>query len=269
VDPERREFLVPAGAPQVRVLTTYDEPACMGAGRVLFDASPVWRLRERGSAVEFSFTCLAFAGRPYKTAVFTKDFRTGTVHLAPEAFSQRESVDPLEHPLDELLVASVLARGHGVELHTCGVVDPVGVGHLFVGVSGAGKTTMARLWASVEGSTILNDDRVIVRRSDGRLWMHGTPWHGEGRMAVAGKHPLDRIHFLKKAPAIGATRLGADEAVARLVTCCFAPFYSPEGMDFTLGFLAELAREIPCQELRVVPGPAVVDFVAGYRPRGC
>jgi hypothetical protein len=270
VSPARREFLASESRPDVRVLATFDEPRASATGRVLFDASPVWRLRDVEGAHEISLDSLAFPGRPYATAVFSPDFSAGTVHLVHEAFCDCEPVDPLGHPLDELLWNNLLARGRGAEVHACGIIDPAGSGHLFVGVSGAGKTTMARLWERmIPGVVILSDDRVILRRESGRVWMHGTPWHGEGGMAVAAKHTLDRIHFLRKAPAMGATRLSADEAVARLLPCCFAPFHDRDGMDFTLGFLSEVAGEASCQELRVVPGPEVVSFVRDRELASC
>ena len=71
---------------------------------------------------------------------------------------------PLEYPLDELLLQGLLARGRGAEIHACGIADGSGRGLLFVGQSGAGKTTMARLWEGERGITVLSDDRIILRR---------------------------------------------------------------------------------------------------------
>ena len=82
---------------------------------------------------------------PYKTALFVPDFSRGHVCLHRPFFADAPSVDPLEYPLDELLVISLLGQGRGVEIHGCGVVDGSS-GYLFVGQSGAGKTTIARLW---------------------------------------------------------------------------------------------------------------------------
>jgi hypothetical protein len=33
---------------------------------------------------------------------------------------------------------------------------------------------MARLWKDVPGVTVLSDDRIILRKMDGRIWMFGT-----------------------------------------------------------------------------------------------
>ena len=83
---------------------------------------------------------------------------------------------PLEYPLDELLIINLLAQGRGVEVHAAGVIDPEGCGHLFLGQSGGGKTTISRLWQGVERAEILSDeDRIILRKEAGRIWMYGTP----------------------------------------------------------------------------------------------
>ena len=50
-------------------------------------------------------------------------------------------------------------------------------------------------------------------------------------------------------------------AATRLFACSFPPIYDREGVDFTLKFLADVAREVPCRELSVVPDGRVVEFV--------
>ena len=68
-----------------------------------------------------------------------------------EVFGDRLPIYPLHYPLDELLMVHLLARGRGVEIHGSGIVDADGYGTLFAGQSGAGKTTMSRLWLSEPG----------------------------------------------------------------------------------------------------------------------
>ena len=79
-----------------------------------------------------------------------------------------------------------------------GLVDPEGRGHLFVGQSGAGKSTMARFWAGREGVRILSDDRIILRQIRGEIWMYGTPWHGEARHALPEKARLAGYIFCNR-----------------------------------------------------------------------
>ena len=68
-------------------------------------------------------------------------------------------------------------------------------GYLFLGKSGTGKSTHARLWLQYnEGSTLLNDDNPVVRLfkgEDGKIStkVYGSPWSGKTR-ATATKSSM-------------------------------------------------------------------------------
>ncbi len=167
---------------------------------------------------------------------------------------------PLEYPLDEVLIANLLARGRGVELHSCGIVDRDGRGHLFAGVSGAGKTTTARLWGDT-ASGVLSDDRVIIRERDGAMWMFGTPWHGEAELSMPGGVPLTGVYLLTQAETNELRELQPAEAVARMFRCTFPLFHDAAALDFTLSFLERIAGRVPVRELRFTRDRAAVDLV--------
>ena len=125
----------------------------------VFDSGAVWKLFREDAGYRIECSSEAFGEAPYKTAIFDESFTRGTIYLS------RPELNPLDYPLDEVLIANLLGRGRGVELHSCGVIDLEGRGHLFVGVSGAGKTTTARLWEGATRGTV-SDDRVIVREQE-------------------------------------------------------------------------------------------------------
>jgi hypothetical protein len=141
-----------------------------------------------------------------------------------------------------------------VAIHGSGVVDADGRGTLFAGQSGAGKTTMARLWLSEPGVKILSDERVVLRQEGDVVWMYGTPWHGDGRISNPGRAPLDRICFLRHAARNQMTALAPTETIARLFSCCFPPFYDAAGLDDVLGSLERIAARCRSVELGFVPG---------------
>jgi hypothetical protein len=233
------------------------------AGKVSFDSGGLWRLSRQKSNHVFRFTSPAFGTLPYKQACFSSDFTSGDIVLHREYFDPREPVNPLEYPLDELLVMNLLAGRRGVEVHACGVEDS-GQGYLFVGQSGAGKTTMARLWQEAGRIDVLSDDRIILRCLEGRIWMYGTPWHGEGQFACATRTPLTHIFFLGRGETHEVVPVRPSEAVARLMATSFVPFYSASALEHVLALFEHVTEAIPCGELRFALDGRVAEFVREF-----
>lgn len=252
-----RRFLVPAGETvhaDVAIDVRFGDIA-PAAGEPVFDSGSVWTLFREGTGWRIDCQSVAFGDGPYKVARFDESFTRGEIVIRPGL-----EVGPLDYPLDEVLLANLLGRGRGVELHSCGVIDRDGRGHLFVGVSGAGKTTTARLWEG-EADAIVSDDRVIVRERDGAMWMFGTPWHGEAELSMQGGAPLAGVYLLAQAERNEIRALSAGEAVARLFGCAFPLFHDRAALDFTVSFLGRLCAAVPVRELRFVRDASVVQLV--------
>jgi len=230
-----------------------------GTGPCLFDSGGPWRLYGHDGGYRFVFVSPR-SSAPYKVAVFNADFSIGRITLDAGFFAGAPAIDPLEYPLDELLVISLLGRGRGVELHCCGVADGED-GYLFVGQSGAGKTTTARLWLDAGAATVLSDDRVIVREDAGGLWMYGTPWHGDEPLASPGRAQLKQIFLLRQHDHHALRTVARGDAVARLFAACFPPFHDRAALDFTLGFLDRIASRVQVRELGFAPTRSLIDFV--------
>lgn len=254
-------FLSDEGQADANVEARWGNLSDERGGELLFDSGALWQLFREGDGYMWRFQTPYFGATPYKIARFNHDFSRGEVTLHRPYFVDGAGFNPLEYPLDELLMLNLLAQGRGVEIHSCGIVDEAGNGYLFAGQSGAGKTTTARLWEALRGISILSDDRIIVRRVDGEFWMYGTPWHGEGELARPEKARLKRIFFLRHGERNELTRLGGAEASAQLFSCSFPTFYNADGLTFTLAFFDELTSAVPTDELSFVPDQRIVDFI--------
>src|SRR5271166_4319662 len=148
-------------------------------GRQMFDSGTTWRLYECEAGLRFDFNSEMLGVRPYKRLFVNKEFSRATLQMSEECLESREA-DPLGYPLDELLIMHRLTQEKAIELHGCGIVRANGVGNLFVGHSGAGKSTTTRLWISREEVEVLSDDRIIVRpdaahTGSSSMRMYGTP----------------------------------------------------------------------------------------------
>lgn len=227
----------------------------------LIFASGFWNLFRHGSryAVDLFYSDSPGNG---PLAIWDKDWQTVDFYLPQRKPASGPEWESLAEILDPLLIDLLLAdKRLGMIMHACGV-DDGGPGLLFLGPPNVGKSTMGKLWKD-RGAAILSDDRVIIRRLDGRFWIYGTPWCSYPELVSAGRAPLDKFFFLKHAPDDKVKPLSPAEAAARLLVECFPPFYDQEGMDFILDFTSRLTSEIPAYELGFAPNPSVVEFLRG------
>ena len=251
-------FLIDPAAADVEI-TVHVGHCEAPVGAPLFESGGPWRLFRTAQGYRFVFVSPRSIA-PYKIADFTADFTAGRITLHEPFLVGLPAIDPLEYPLDELLVISLLARGRGVELHGCGILDEDD-GYLFLGQSGAGKSTIARLWLDEKRAVVLSDDRVVVRGDGDGLWIYGTPWHGEAPLASPRRARLKEVFLLRQLDRHEVSPVSRTDAVARMFAASFPPFHDAAAVDFTLGFLDRVAATVPVRELGFAPTRSLIDVV--------
>jgi hypothetical protein len=266
-----RRFIVSRGKPDLHLKVHYGPLPPLKLKEKLFDSGAVWALYRSDGMYEMTFSSDVVGPVPYQVAVIAPAFESGDLYVRPVAtpgdvgqpgrdnHDERYSVNPTAYPLDEVFMVNLLARGRGVELHSCGV-NYKGHGLIFTGTSGAGKSTISRLWQDEKDTILLSDERIIVRKTGDRFRMYGTPWLSDARIASPEGVPLERIFFLKHSPENKALSLKAGDAASRLFVRCFPTFWDETCLNFTLDFIGQLAEQIPCYELGFVPDKSILDF---------
>jgi len=249
-------------------------------GTKLFDSGSTWRLCQSDDGFQFDFSAPFFGPKPYKRLLLDREFRKGTLQMNLECADHAIPGFCLSYPLDELLIMHRLTREKAIELHGTGIVRPNGEANLFVGHSGAGKSTTTRLWTEVEDVEVLSDDRIIVRRDEGKeqqiprfarndnasgkMRMYGTPWHGEAMFASPNSAPLTRIFVLEHGHGNVITPLSPSQAVAELFARSFVPFHRHEYVESALVFLEELVDSFPVYRYSFEPDQRAVEKVRHF-----
>jgi hypothetical protein len=240
----------------------------------VFDSQSVWSLYQGEADFQFDFGTPILRVNPYKRLLVDTHFHQARLLLVDESSGQEPVRAPLEYPLDEVLITHRLARDNAIQLHGVGVVGPHCRNNLFVGHSGAGKSTTARLWTSLHEVKILSDDRIIVRESPLRdlrpgddprqIFMYGTPWHGEACFALPDRAQLHRIFILEHGRGNVLTRLTKSQAVGELFVRSFVPFHRHGYIEAALSFLEQLAESVPCYRYCFEPDTRAVEKILQF-----
>lgn len=161
-----------------------------------------------------------------------------------------------------------LPRTHdALLLHACGVVLD-GLGHIFVGPSGAGKTTLARL--AGDHAELLCDENVVVQIADDGAWLHSTPFWGHSTppaliRRVRRQVPLAAVHILAQTPDFALTPLPPAAAVLALLASEKVPAERPASADAWLAVAEQLVAAVPVTRLGFRPTAAVWPFLRAAR----
>lgn len=162
-------------------------------------------------------------------------------------------------PTDQILLSRVLADREGCYLHSAGVVLDNN-GFLFVGHSGAGKSTMAIMLK--DKAEILCDDRMIVRRWKEGFRIHGTWSHGDMPEVSANSAPLKAFLFLEKGNENRLIQIDdKKDAITKLLECMIRPLATKEWWEKMLTLTENMAKEVPCYTLRFDKSGGVVNLL--------
>jgi hypothetical protein len=142
-----------------------------------------------------------------------------------------------------VLFATVLPRAGGMLIHGCGLRHAA-VGVIFPGVSGAGKTTLAR--KAPDADDVLSDEIVAVRRLDDGWRVFGTPFWGDfARGGISMRSwPLRTVAFLHQAREVAMTPITSSDATLRLLGCFLAFATDRASIERSLAVAVRLCAEV-------------------------
>jgi hypothetical protein len=167
-----------------------------------------------------------------------------------------KKIDPLEYPVDGLILYYLTVIHGDVMIHASGV-NHSGKGFLFTGVSGKGKSTIAALWQE-SGAKVIHDDRLILRRSASGYSMFNTPIYNndEPRESQVNKIFIIEHGFENTiVPVRGAV------AVSLVMANCIQHNWDPTIISGLLGSLSSMFAIVPAFKLSFKPDRSVVDLI--------
>lgn len=194
-------------------------------------------------------------------AIFNKDHNEGDIYKGKnyiKIFKKGSLASLLCFPTDQILFARLLADRSGIILHGSGLIFKE-KGYLFVGHSDAGKTTLVKIFHHY--AKILNDDRMIVRKEEGRFYLYGTPWHGELSLVAPDRVPLKAIFFLNQAEENKVEKTEGLDTFKRLYGCTIKALVTERWAKKVLDICQDLSRKVPCYHLYFDKSEGVISTI--------
>ncbi len=165
------------------------------------------------------------------------------IHGTPQSMHICEAVAILR------VICDYIIDREGFFLH-CSCLSYKGDAIIFTAPSGTGKSTHAALWRKHFGDdvTMINDDKPLVRRKDGRYIIYGSPWNGKHGIGNNISAPIKAIVFLKQAPENSAAPLSPIDGLSLLLQQTVLPRDKGE-LSVLLDLLGGLVETVPLYKL--------------------
>ncbi|MDP2384507.1 MAG: hypothetical protein Q8N00_17130 [Nitrospirota bacterium] len=234
----------------------------LAKGPIKFDAAHgLWTIFESDAGLVIE-SVSPHTHQPRASALVSADYRTVSAWVLPELQMGQVGWCPMHlfNPLIEVCLLSRMAREGTILLHAAGLSSHE-QGYLFTGASGAGKSTIADFFAE-RGARVLSDERIIIRKIEGRFIIHGTPWVGSGNYAANDWSPLTHLYCISHGTGAHTSASMSPRAVTQeLLRQSFLPLWDREGLDRTMGLMADLTEQVDCRALAPLKSPDIVDYI--------
>ncbi len=234
------------------------------SGDVIYDAGVVWRMHR---------ATVPGVGEVYEAALHHQsDSRSALVKAVLRANPSWDDLTLTERrsgpswgsllaiSAGELILRAAIVLTGGLMFHASGL-DDNGQGVLFLGHSGAGKSTQAGLWRQEPGVLVMNEDRMAVRADEQGARCYGTPWGGTAGHVLNHAAPLAGIVVIEQGPENGIEPILPAAAASLLTARAYLPYWDPALMRRALGNVNAMLSKVPVYRLRCRPEPAVIPLV--------
>ena len=162
-----------------------------------------------------------------------------------------------EYSLPLAAICSRLALFNTIFVHGS-FVEYKGNGIVFVGYSGVGKTTQARLWEKYLNATPVNGDKVFLRVVDDVVFACGSPWKGSSEYCVNKNVPLKAIVVLNQAKENKITKLNSIECMKYFMPHVFFSHWDEKCKVKALDTFNDILEKIPVWLLECRPDEEAV-----------
>jgi hypothetical protein len=170
--------------------------------------------------------------------------------------STATATDPMEYPLDGLILYYLTVIKGDILIHASGI-NHLNCGYLFSGVSGKGKSTIAKLWDKA-GAKVIHDDRLIIRSSGNGYKMYNTPVYNNDEPSES---QLNKIFLIGHGENNKIIPVSGAAAVSLIMANCIQHNWDPKIVAQLLRSVSLMCASIPTAKLLFRPDKSVIDHI--------
>lgn len=179
-------------------------------------------------------------------------------HAEPGAEAYCQSIAVLR-----CICSKVLESYDGFFFHSS-CLEFNGKAYIFTAKSGTGKSTHTRLWRECFGGrvTMINDDKPIIRREEGRFYVYGTPWQGKENLGNNIRVPAGAVCVLRQGRDNKIRRINPIEALSFFMDQTQRP-RDRKSMEKLLELMDDFLRQTPVYLLDCTVSPKAAETACG------
>lgn len=161
----------------------------------------------------------------------------------------------------------IMLEHDAIVLHSSYVLHK-GKAMLFCAPSGTGKSTQADLWARHRGAEIINGDRTLVRRIDGKFTANGVYYAGTSGICKDVSAPIAAIVMLGQAKENRVYTMSGAEAFLGLFRQSAYSKTVAADPGLAAALLSDAAEKLPVIKLDCLPDESAVKALEDFMEEG-
>lgn len=183
-----------------------------------------------------------------------------SIVLTENDIAAEKELSPYKDNIDGMYESTALYRKYIYEIMEkydafffhCSAIAVDNKAIMFTARSGTGKSTHRNLWMKNFGDRvkIINDDKPVIRKIDGKFYVYGTPWRGKEALGNNIRVPAEALCFLSRSETNYIGDIPTAEVIARALNQTVRP-KDAKLMGNLLDLLDGFLQQVKCYDLRV------------------